>query len=110
MPMVMAPLLWSRISGAFRLDGHRQERAHGDGVLIDFDSPEALEEVLWRAFWPAKYTRDRIALWTERHASDDARRFLLGPIHQVIRLRCSEKQDANRRPSCMVRGYHAVLI
>src|SRR3546814_19698701 len=46
MPMVLAPLLWSRISGAFRLDGHRQERAHGEGVLIDFDIPEALEKIL----------------------------------------------------------------
>jgi hypothetical protein len=27
-----------------------EERAHHDGVLIDFDSPEALEEVFWRVF------------------------------------------------------------
>ena len=28
------------------------ERAHGDGMTIGYDSHEAFEEVLWRAFWP----------------------------------------------------------
>ena len=48
MPFVLAPNLWARLS---KLHGKRriwQERAHGDGIRIDFDSPEALEEVFWR--------------------------------------------------------------
>ena len=48
MPFVLAPNLWEKLS---KLHGKRrilQERAHGDGIRIDFDSPEALEEVFWR--------------------------------------------------------------
>lgn len=45
MPFVLAPLLWSRLGGAFRRGGAPRERAHGDGVAIGLDSPEASEEV-----------------------------------------------------------------
>jgi hypothetical protein len=50
MPFIFAPLLWDKISGSFRKAGHKVERAHGDGVMVSFDSPEAFEEVIWLAF------------------------------------------------------------
>lgn len=55
MPFVLNPLLWDRISARFRVTGRPQERAHGDGMTISFDSPEAFEEVIW-----LNYLRDRI--------------------------------------------------
>lgn len=48
MPMVLNPLLWSRISRHATKSMAPVERAHGDGVLVDYDSPEAFEEVFWR--------------------------------------------------------------
>lgn len=50
MPFVMAPNLWARISVGSQRQAARRERAHGDGVMVDFDSPEALEEPFWRTF------------------------------------------------------------
>lgn len=47
MPFVLNPLLWDRLSARSRNKGELQERAHGDGMLVSFDSPEAFEEVLW---------------------------------------------------------------
>ena len=47
MPFVLNPLLWHRLSARAQRAGHARERAHGDAVLIDHDSPEAFEEVLW---------------------------------------------------------------
>ena len=55
MPFVLAPLLWERLSARSRRAGAAVERAHGDGVDVSFDSPEAFEEVLWLA-----HLRDRI--------------------------------------------------
>ncbi|GGY56918.1 sulfotransferase [Parvularcula lutaonensis] len=49
MPLVTAPNLWQRLSGRAQKEGEEAERAHGDGMLVDFDSPEALEEVFWRS-------------------------------------------------------------
>lgn len=47
MPFVLNPLLWDRLSAGSRRQGEVQERAHGDGMLVSYDSPEAFEEVLW---------------------------------------------------------------
>lgn len=50
MPGVMAPNFWGAISSKAQKIGRSQERAHGDGVVVSFDSPEALDEVFWRIF------------------------------------------------------------
>ena len=61
MPFVLMPGLWRRISFASRLSTEAKERAHGDGILVDLDSPEALEEVFWRVFEGERYLRpDRL--------------------------------------------------
>ena len=48
MPFVMAPNIWARVSSGSKRQKTAAERAHGDGVYVDYDSPEALEEVFWR--------------------------------------------------------------
>src|SRR5262245_60775259 len=50
MPFILAPLLWGKISGPLRKAGEKVERAHGDGMMVSFESPEAFEEVVWLAF------------------------------------------------------------
>lgn len=67
MPFVLAPVLWARLSRGFQRQSLQRERAHGDGLLVNEDSPEAFEEVLWRKYYPGKYTENRISLW---HAED----------------------------------------
>lgn len=54
MPFVMAPLLWNKLSSPFQRVGTMHERAHGDGIKVGFDSPEAFEEVIWRSIHPAQ--------------------------------------------------------
>jgi hypothetical protein len=55
MPFVLAPNLWRRMSGVSRRDIESTERAHGDNVLVDADSPESLDEVFWRIFAGEEY-------------------------------------------------------
>lgn len=49
MPFPLAPNVWKKLS-RWGISGTEQkvERAHGDGLLVNIDSPEALEEVFWR--------------------------------------------------------------
>ena len=49
MPFILAPGLWSRISRS-KKSYILTERAHGDGIKISSDSPEAFEEVFWKTF------------------------------------------------------------
>lgn len=87
MPFIMAPLLWSRMSGGFQQNAELRERAHGDGIKVGFDSPEAFEEVIWRHFWPNHYHDDRIDLWTSADKDDEARDFLKKHFRKIVSLR-----------------------
>ena len=49
MPFVLAPNLWSKLS-LHRQSADLIQRAHGDGIKISQDSPEAFEEVFWMSF------------------------------------------------------------
>ena len=61
MPFVLAPNLWARISGASRRRIEAAERAHGDRLVVDLDSPESLDEVFWRVFAGNEYLKpDRL--------------------------------------------------
>lgn len=50
MPFVLAPNLWRLLNQFGQRHVELTERVHGDGVLVDFDSPESFEEVFWRTF------------------------------------------------------------
>jgi len=68
MPFVLAPNLWRRMSLTSRRDIEATERAHGDNLLVDADSPESLDEVFWRIFAGDEYLRsDRLI----PHVPDD---------------------------------------
>ncbi len=55
MPFVLSPNLWRKLCGTSIRNIEVQERAHGDGLLVDYDSPEALEEVFWRTYCGSDY-------------------------------------------------------
>lgn len=49
MPFVLAPNLWSKLSLS-KKDIDLVQRAHGDGIKVSTESPEAFEEVFWMTF------------------------------------------------------------
>jgi len=55
MPFALMPCLWNNISQPFRRNATQTERAHGDNILIDYDSPEAFEEIFWQTFCRNQY-------------------------------------------------------
>ena len=63
MPFLLIPMLWDRFSHKFQKGDEKRERAHGDGMMVSVDSPEALEEMVWKPFWKKQYAKDRIHPW-----------------------------------------------
>ncbi|WP_088340969.1 sulfotransferase [Robiginitalea sediminis] len=53
MPIVLAPNLWNK-----KLKLETQERAHGDGIMVDGNSPEEFDEFFWKAFLKDSYIGD----------------------------------------------------
>ncbi len=96
MPFVMAPILWSRLSGSFKKDAQLVERAHGDGMQVGYDSPEAFEEILWHTFWPDKYEEGRICLWGKGDANEEARLFFTEHMQKIIALRRPQLKSGAR--------------
>jgi hypothetical protein len=60
MPFVLSPNLWARLATLHSKNITLQERAHGDGIRIDFDSPEAFEEVFWRMHYGNIYINENV--------------------------------------------------
>jgi len=61
LPFVLMPGIWKKFSQIFLQDQEAKERAHGDGIMVSFDSPEAFEEIFWRTFCADDYIfEDRI--------------------------------------------------
>ena len=50
-PLVFTPVWWRR-ANAGRHPASPRERAHADRILITAESPDALEEMVWRPFFP----------------------------------------------------------
>jgi len=96
MPFVMAPVFWSRLSGSFHKPSHLKERAHGDGMEVGYDSPEAFEEIIWRTFWPEKYSKTGIALWHVGDHKAAARAFFMEHMKKVVALRRPERARDGR--------------
>lgn len=60
LPFPLAPNSWARLGGKRHVEA--SERGHGDGLTHDLDSPEAIEEVFWRAREGHRYLkRDGLA-------------------------------------------------
>ena len=96
LPFLFAPLLQDALTGRFRRPGAAFPRAHGDGMTVGFDSPEAFEEVLWRAFWPERYRGDRIGPWTadDADARPEFRKFLAAHLRKLAALRAPAPESA----------------
>lgn len=94
MPFVLCPMLWNRLSSRFQRAGEAQERAHGDGMVVSADSPEAFEEMVWKAFWKRHYQDDRIRPWEENDT--EFFDFLRNHMRKIIALSKTGRNSTSR--------------
>lgn len=81
MPFPLAPNLWARLSAGNTRRVAAIERAHGDGLNHDLDTPEAIEEVYWRCFEGDRYIRaDGLLPKSPRSETMDGYRSLTGLV------------------------------
>ena len=95
MPFVLIPCLWNRFSQNFQQQVESTERAHGDGMQISPDSPEALEEVVWQTFWQRHYQKDRIIPW-DYEQNSEFNEFFRSHMQKIILLRRQNSADSTR--------------
>jgi hypothetical protein len=91
----MVPLFWAKFSKRFKQDDQARERAHGDGMLVSVDSPEAFEEIIWRHFWPRHYQGERIAPWVKSQ-NPRFERFFTDHLKKIVSLRSQNHYEGQR--------------
>jgi hypothetical protein len=96
MPFVLCPVLWNRFAGSFAAEAVERERAHGDGLQVSAESPEALEEMIWKHFWPDHYEDDRILPWRASDRNAEFDRFLERHMRKIVALRRDGAGDERR--------------
>ncbi|MCS3938730.1 hypothetical protein GGP84_001356 [Salinibacter ruber] len=90
MPFVLCPLTWGRYSKYFSEEIESTERAHGDGLEVSGNSPEAFEEMIWKHFWPEHYKEDRIQPWRSDDQNEEFNSFFSTHMRKIIALRREE--------------------
>ncbi len=83
MPFVFTPMIWAKFTRLFAKDDTLRERAHKDGIKINQYSPEAFEEMLFKAFWPQAYRGVAIEPWSEE-ANAKFDRFFIDHMKKLI--------------------------
>ena len=86
MPFVLAPNMWSKISFN-KSDLDFKERAHGDGIKVSTESPEAFEEVFWKTF----------ADENEEELEEKFRIYVRNIMHKYKKKRYLSKNNQNIR-------------
>jgi hypothetical protein len=100
MPMVLAPNLWKSVVRGNQKEIAQRERAHGDGILVDFDSPEALEEVFWRVQCGEDYISDETL---SAHAVTPAVQAKFSTYQGLIRLRHGKARYLSKNNNNLLR-------
>jgi hypothetical protein len=121
MPFVLAPNIWQLVSGNRGHAATAEERAHGDGIAVNADSPEAFEEVFWRTF--TTRTREPRCYGTERPSPEALSAFAdyrelaanpgAGPRRTSSRQRYLSKNNNNLlrlEALCAVRDASVLLV
>jgi Sulfotransferase family len=85
MPFILTPMLWRQFSAKFAHADVPRERAHGDGMLVSVDSPEAFEEIVWHTFWKSQYQSKRIIPWGSAN-DEDFTSFFHNHVKKIIAL------------------------
>lgn len=99
MPFLTAPILWDRLAGRGKRQVARHQRAHGDGLEIDLNSPEAFEEVIWKMFWRKKFSGGGIGLWTSEDRDTGAERFLDRHMQKIMAARGRNRDQSEPTPT-----------
>lgn len=91
-PMLFTPYLWQRfLDRVPRSRAPAVERAHGDGIRVTPESPEAFEEMLWMAFFPGLHDPQHSAVLGTETANPEFEAFYQAHIRKLLLARAGAR-------------------
>ena len=100
MPFVLAPNLWRRLSKHSWKSKETQERVHGDGLMVNYDSPEALEEVFWKTQCGSDYIKSDclVPMSADEEVLQDFRTYI-----SLVMRECPDKRYLSKNNNNILR-------
>ncbi|MBN2013294.1 sulfotransferase [candidate division KSB1 bacterium] len=95
MPFLLTPIIWNSFSRHFKTSSEPRERAHGDGMIINVDNPEAFDEIIWKYFWASHYRKDVIIPWTDSEYPV-FEKFIYSHLRKIILIKGERSGEAVR--------------
>jgi hypothetical protein len=87
-PFVFTPVWWNRfLDRSRRKSAAMKSRVHADGLLVSSESPEALEEPLWRAFFSNAHAPGKSHVLDASTSHDDFEKFYRNHVQKILALR-----------------------
>jgi hypothetical protein len=102
-PGQFIPVWWNR--GQTPDDSTPQERAHGDRLAVTQDSPEAMEEPLWMAFFPGAHRPEVCNVLDRRTSNPKFERFYRDHIRKLLITRERPRYAAKANYNLTRLGY-----
>jgi hypothetical protein len=91
-PFVFTPYAWGRLRKLLaRSPEIPRERMHKDGILVTSESPEAMEEVLWIAFFPGAHDPSQSNVLEADHSHPAFEAFLADHVRKLILTRAASR-------------------
>jgi hypothetical protein len=87
-PPIFTPYLWNRLLERMpQQQAKAVERTHADGIMVTPESPEALEEILWMAFFPCIHDSSASAVLDGATTNSEFESFYRSHISKLLRVR-----------------------
>jgi hypothetical protein len=91
-PPVFTPYAWnSLLKHTSQGEGTPSERAHKDGIMVTMDSPEAMEEPVWSAFFPHAHDPARSNVISPGAEDGGFRQFYSAHIRKILAVRGGQR-------------------
>lgn len=105
-PFAIAPWWWRRVISLSSFNRHvPQERAHQDGIMVTPHSPEAMEELVWMAFFPHLHDPNRSAVLTAEFSHPKFEAFYRKHIIKMLMLEKAKRYLAKGNYNTTRMGY-----
>ena len=91
-PFVFTPYWWNRfLDRSPRKQGVPKPRVHADGLVVSSESPEALEEPLWMAFFPQAHDSHSSQVLSTETSHRDFEAFYRNHVRKVLVIRSGDR-------------------
>src|SRR5690606_27542462 len=84
-PHVFTPFWWNRfLDRTPRKQVTTKPRVHADGLVVSSESPEALEEPIWMAFFPSAHKLNTSQILSSQTAHPDFEVFYRNHVRKLL--------------------------